>query len=268
MSGSSSEFNVGGTQVRIDGAQDAPVVVLCHALSTDLSLWDFQVAVWARFFRVVRYDLRGHGRSQAPAGEYGLDEMANDVTGLLDHLEVERAAFVGLSLGGMVGQLLALKSPQRLTALVLAETNARTPDALKGMWQQRIAGAIAGGMETQVEGSLARWFTPEFRAASPMTVAWIASLIRQTQAAGFIASCQAIEQLDLLDRLAQLRVPTLVVAGELDQAAPVANLQVIAERIPGARYIAIDKAAHLGNIEQATVFTEQVGAFLQEHLLR
>jgi 3-oxoadipate enol-lactonase len=268
MSGSGTEFIHGGTYVRVDGAPDAPVVVLAHALSTDMSLWDFQVAVWSRFFRVVRYDLRGHGQSQAPAGAYGFDQMANDVTDLLDFLKVDKAAFVGLSLGGMIGQALALHAPKRLLALVLAETNSRTPDAMKAMWQQRIAGATSGGMETQVEGSLARWFTPEFRAASPLTVEWISGLIRRTQPQGFIACCRAIESLDFLDRLDKVSVPTLAVAGTEDQAAPAANLQAIASRIPEARYAAIDKAAHLGNIEQATAFTELVGAFLQAQLLR
>ena len=267
-SGLGSEFNYDGMQVRIDGDPGSPVVVLGHALATDLSFWDLQVAVWSRSFRVVRYDLRGHGRSQAPAGEYGFEQMADDVTGLLDHLNVEYAAYVGLSLGGMIGQTLALKSPHRLTALLLAETNARTPDALKGMWQQRIAGVMTGGMETQVEGSLARWFTPAFREASPLTVAWITSLIRQTQTAGFIACCRAIENLDLLDKLEQVRTPTLVVAGAEDQAAPAANLQAIAARIPGAEFQMIAKAAHLGNIEQATAFTELVGTFLLSTVAR
>jgi len=261
-----NDFTHHGLHVRVDGAPGAPVVVLAHALATDLSFWDLQAAVWSRFFRVVRYDLRGHGQSDAPTGQYGFDQMVDEVTGLLDFLKVDKAAFVGLSLGGMIGQALALRAPQRLSALVLAETNARTPDALKGMWQQRIAGATSGGMETQVEGSLARWFTPDYRAKSPLTVEWITGLIRQTKPAGFIACCHAIEQLDFLDRLTAVTVPTLVVAGAEDQAAPIANLQGIAAKIPGSTFVKIDNAAHLGNIEQASVFTETVGAFLKTHL--
>ncbi len=267
MSAVDTEFSYDGMHVRIDGPANAPPVVVAHALATDLSLWDLQVPVWSRSFRIIRYDLRGHGQSHAPAGKYGFEEMADDVVGLLDHLEISKAAFVGLSIGGMIGQSLALRALQRLTALVLAETNSRTPDAMKPLWQQRIAGVTAGGMESQIEGSLSRWFTPEFRAASPLTVAWITSLIRQTQPQGFIACCRAIESLDFLERLDQVRVPTLVVAGAEDQAAPVANAQAIAARIPQARYIAIDKAAHLGNIEQPMAFGEQVGAFLQSQLL-
>ncbi|MEQ1579459.1 MAG: 3-oxoadipate enol-lactonase [Steroidobacteraceae bacterium] len=263
-----NEFTHDGTHVRIDGPAGAPVVVLAHALATDLSFWDLQVAVWSRVFRVVRYDLRGHGQSQAPAGPYGFEQMVDEVTGLLDYLKVDKAAFVGLSLGGMIGQALALRAPQRLTALVLAETNARTPEALKGMWQQRIAGATSGGMETQIEGSLARWFTPDYRTRSPLTVEWITSLIRQTQPAGFIACCRAIENLDFLDRLTGVSVPTLVVAGAEDQAAPLANLQGIAAKIPGSTFVKIAGAAHLGNIEQSSVFSEEVGAFLKAHLLR
>jgi 3-oxoadipate enol-lactonase len=263
-----NEFTHNGLHVRIDGPAGAPVVVLAHALATDLSFWDFQVAVWSRHFRVVRYDLRGHGQSAAPTGAYGFDQMVDEVTDLLDFLKVEKAAFVGLSLGGMIGQALALRAPQRLSALVLAETNARTPDALKGMWQQRIAGATSGGMETQIEGSLARWFTPDYRVKSPLTVEWITGLIRQTQPAGFIACCQAIEGLDFLDRLAGVSTPTLVVAGADDQAAPIANLQGIAAKIPGSTFVKIDNAAHLGNIEQASAFTEAVGGFLKARLSR
>jgi len=263
-----SDFTHKGTHVRINGPAGAPVVVLAHALATDLSFWDLQVAVWSRFLRVVRYDLRGHGQSPAPEGAYGFDQMAADVIDLLDFLKVDRAAFVGLSLGGMIGQALALRAPERLSALVLAETNARTPDALKGMWQQRIAGATSGGMETQVEGSLARWFTPDYRARSPLTVEWITGLIRQTSPAGFIACCRAIENLDFLDRLAAVAVPTLVVAGAEDQAAPLANLQGIAAKIPESTFIKIEGAAHLGNIEQSSVFSEEVGRFLKAQLLR
>ena len=262
-----NEFSHNGTHVRLDGPAGAPVVVLAHALATDLSLWDLQVAVWSRSFRVVRYDLRGHGQSKAPDGPYGFDEMVDEVTGLLDFLRIDKAAFVGLSLGGMIGQAVALRAPQRLSALVLAATNARTPDALKGMWQQRIAGATGGGMASQIEGSLARWFTPDYRVKSPLTVEWIAGLIRQTQTAGFVACCRAIEHLDFLDRLPAVSVPTLVVAGADDQAAPLANLQGIAARIPGSAFLKIDNAAHLGNIEQPAVFSEEVGGFLKTQLL-
>lgn len=263
-----NEFTHNGTHVRIDGPTGAPVVVLAHALATDLSFWDLQVAVWSRFLRVVRYDLRGHGQSHSPEGSYGFDQMVADVVDLLDFLKVDKAAFVGLSLGGMIGQALALHAPQRLSALVLAETNARTPEALKGMWQQRIAGATSGGMETQIEGSLARWFTPDYRAKSPLTVEWITGLIRHTKPAGFIACCHAIENLDFLDRLTAVSVPTLVVAGAEDQAAPIANLQGIAAKIPGSAFVKIDNAAHLGNIEQSSVFSEAVGAFLKAQLAR
>ncbi len=268
MSNSVNEFDLDGLHVRVEGDPDAPVVVLAHAISTGLVFWDLQVPVWAQHFRVVRYDVRGHGQSKAPQGSYGFDEMAQEVVGLLDHLKVSKAAFVGLSLGGMIGQALALKAPERLSALVLAETNAKTPAAMQDMWRQRVVTVTAGGMETQVEGSLGRWFTADFRAQSPLTVSWIVDLVRKTNPLGFIACCKAIENLDFFDRLDQIRVPTLAVAGTEDVAAPPANLQAIAARIPGATFLAIEKAAHLGNVEQPTAFTEGVGAFLKAQLLR
>lgn len=263
MQGDSS---LNGLAYRVEGAQDAPVVVLAHAISTGLAFWDLQVPVWAKHFRVVRFDVRGHGNSSVAAGPYGIEEMADEVLGLLDHLKVGKAAFVGLSLGGMIGQALGIRASHRLSALVLAETNARTPAAMQDMWRQRVATVAAGGMETQVEGSLGRWFTPEFRAQSPLTVDWITGMIRGTQPEGFIACCKAIENLDYFDRLDQIRVPTLAVAGTEDMAAPPANLQAIAAKIPGAEFLAIEKAAHLGNIEQPHAFTERVGAFLKKQL--
>jgi 3-oxoadipate enol-lactonase len=266
MTGASIEFDHGGTHVRIDGPADAPVVVLVHALSTDLTFWDMQVPVWASRYRVVRFDIRGHGRSQPPQGTYGFDEMADEVIRLLDHLNVQKAGFVGLSLGGMVGQCLGIKAPHRFSALVLAETNARTPDNLKDMWRQRITAVTGGGMETQVEGSVSRWFTPEFRAQAPLTVEWIAGLVRRTHPLGFMACCRAIENLDYFDRLGEIKVPTLALAGANDMAAPPANLQAIANQIAGAEFAVVDRAAHLGNIEQPVAFAEIVGAFLAKHV--
>lgn len=260
------EFNYKGLHYRVEGAATAPPVVLAHAISTGLAFWDLQVPVWSRHFRVIRFDVRGHGKSAVPAGPYGFDAMADEVLGLLDHLKVERAAFVGLSLGGMIGQALGLKASHRLTALVLAQTNARTPETMQDMWRQRIAAVTAGGMETQVEGSLGRWFTPEFRAQSPLTVDWIAGLVRNTRPEGCIACCQAIAKLDFFEHLGAIKAPTLTVAGTEDLAAPPANLQAIAARIPGAEFMALEKAAHFGNIEQPHAFTEKVGAFLKAKL--
>lgn len=258
---------LGGLHFRVEGSETAPPVVLSHAISTSLALWDLQVPVWSQTFRVIRYDARGHGGSRPAGGSYGFEQMADDVLGLLDHLGLAKVAFVGLSLGGMVGQALALRAPDRLSALVLAHTNAKTPANLEDMWVQRAKSIEANGVEPHVDATLARWFTAEFRAAAPLTVAWIANLIRATDAGTYVQCCRAIQKLDFFDRLNQVRVPTLTVAGAEDMGAPPANLEAMASRIPGAQCIVIDRGAHLANVEQSHVFTERVGAFLKRQLL-
>lgn len=250
----------------VNGPPDAPAVVLLHAIATSSELWQPQLPVWASAFRVVRIDLPGHGASESPPGALSLKDYADLVKDSLDELGIARAALVGLSLGGMIAQAFALTHPQRLNALVLAHTSARTEPAVREMWNRRLEQFEQYGLEAQAAATLERWFTRAFAQASPMTLEWLARQIRGTSPAGYAAAVGAIQALDYEHRLGEIAVPTLVVAGEDDSAVPPSVAAAIAERVPDARMLVLKDAAHLGNVQQPVVFTEQVGEFLRASL--
>lgn len=249
---------------RIDGPETAPPLVLLHAIATHADLWAPQVAAWSSQFRVVRIDLPGHGTSAAPAHpqEEGLHAYAVQVRRVLDHLGIERAGIVGLSLGGMVAQAVALAFPERTAALVLAHTGARTAPAVRELWTRRLAQFDEEGLDAQVGSTLERWFTRDFAQRSPLTLEWVARQIRATSPEGYAAAIRAIQGLDHAARLGEIRVPTLVVAGREDTAVPPTVGAELAAAVPGARFLVLEDAAHLSSVEQPVAFTESVGAFL------
>jgi 3-oxoadipate enol-lactonase len=250
-----------------EGTERAPAVMLSHALATRAEVWGYQLPLLSRHFRVILYDIRGHGESEASGDRYSLEELANDVERLLDHLSIERAAFVGISLGGMIGQVLALAAPERLSALALCCTGSEANEAMRANFDQRIETVRLKGMESQIEPTLARWFSLEFLQTAPRTVAWIAELIRTTSPDGFVGCCRALQNLNVTERLREIRVPTLLIPGEKDQGFPPAVAESIRDRIHGSKLQILRRAAHLGIVEQAHSFNEILLPFLAEHLL-
>src|SRR5262249_30429776 len=218
----------------LDGPSAAPVVTLSHSLATDLSMWEPQMGALGARYRVLRYDTRGHGGTDAPAGPYTLEQLARDAVELLDALRIERTHWVGLSMGGMIGQTLALASPGRLRSLALCDTSSRIPPEAKPLWDERIKTAETQGMEPLVEPTLGRWFTPAFRASQSRVLEGVRAMIRTTPPPGYAGCCHAIAALDLTDRLSAIALPTLVVVGEEDQGTPVAASRAIHERIKGS----------------------------------
>jgi 3-oxoadipate enol-lactonase len=249
---------------QLDGPAGAPVVVALHAIATHRALWTAQAAVWSSTWRVLRLDLPGHGASPGPSADLSLADYADQVVAVLDEAQVPRGAFVGLSFGGMIAQAIALGHPQRVTALVLAHTSARTEAPVREIWERRLGQFQRHGLAAQVEPTLDRWFTRSFAQASPLTLRWVGEQIAATSPAGYASAVRAIQALDHLDRLAEVRVPTLVIAGEADAAVPPAAAAALADRIPGAELVVLPHAAHLGNVEQPVAFTETVGRFLHD----
>jgi 3-oxoadipate enol-lactonase len=246
----------------LEGLVDAPSVTLSHSLAANLSMWDPTVSALLPRYRVLRYDMRGHGRSDVPEGPYSLDQLAEDVRGLLLALGIRRTAFVGLSIGSMIGQVLALKYPEMLRCLVLCESSSRTPPEMKPIWDERVRLAHAQGMAAHVEPTIERWFTPPFRQGNPRVVDPVRDMIRSTPPKGYEGCIRAIQGLDLLDRIEAIRVPTLIVVGEEDPASPVAGSQEIHERIRGSELVILKSAAHLSNVEQPEAFNRAVTEFL------
>lgn len=249
----------GRLRYRMDGAADAPVVVLSNSLGTNLSIWEPQVAELTRTFRVLRYDTRGHGESSVTPGPYSIESLGRDVVALLDHLAIDRAHLCGLSLGGMTGMWLAIHAPTRITSLVLCNTAARI--APPDLWDTRIAQVRAGGMPAIVEAVLVRWFTPAFLAQSPVIAESIRPMLLACPADGYAACCAAIRDMDQREAIAAISAPTLVIAGTHDPATSPADARFIADRIKGARYVELP-AAHLSNIEAAPEFTAALLHFL------
>jgi 3-oxoadipate enol-lactonase len=247
-----------------DGPEDAPVLVLAHTLATSRAMWRRQIPHFADRYRVISFDMRGHGESAAPDYPYSLEMLAEDVIGVLDSLGVERPAiFLGISIGGMIGQALALRHADRFRAFILCSTVSRTPPEGSAMWDQRIEAIRKDGIESQVQPTLERWLSPEFRARDPETAKWVADMIRATPVAGMIGCARAIQQLDYTDQLERITVPTLIIAGEKDPGAPVAAAQVIHEGIKGSRLAVIPNVLHQAPIEATDLFNRIVDEFLE-----
>ncbi|HET7363706.1 MAG TPA: 3-oxoadipate enol-lactonase [Burkholderiales bacterium] len=251
---------VNGTEIyyEMQGRQGSSWLILSHSLACTTRMWDPQVAAFKDRYCILNYDMRGHGKSAAPAGPYTLDMLADDVLGLMKHLGIERATFMGLSIGGMIGQTLALREPKRFDKMVLADTgHTQPPEALK-QWEERIRIAQTQGMKALVPSTMERWFTPSFR-ESPQAKA-IAKLIENTPVAGYVGCGQAIMKLNTTARLKEIKLPVLAIAGEADPAAP--GTKYVGENIPGAKLVMLKQAAHIANVEQPEKFNQALRDFL------
>lgn len=240
----------------VDGPADGDVVLLSGSLGSDLRMWHPQVTPLAEAsYRVVRYDHRGHGRSPVPKGPYTLADLGGDALALLDRLGVDRAHWVGLSLGGMVGMWLAAHAADRIASLTLCCTAADMP---REPWAERARLVRAEGTAAVADRVVDRWFTPAWREARPAETAHYRDMIAAIPAEGYAACCAAIERMDLLTKLGGITAPTLAISGAQDPATPPACGEQIAAGIPGARFEVVPGAAHLGNVEQHEQFTELI----------
>ena len=259
------KIKTNGLELNYTVEGSGPWLVMSHSLACDSSMWDEQAAALRRNYRVLRFDTRGHGGSDAPAGEYTLEMLAYDVHGLLQGLGVERCHWVGLSMGGMIGQTFALKFPGMFSSLVLADTTSRyTPEAWP-VWQGRIKTAQEKGMEALVEATLGRWFTEPFRKSHPEVTARIGAAIRGTPVAGYVGCCYAIPKINLTDRLREIKCPALVIVGEQDAGTPVEMSREIHAALPGSQLVVIPSASHLSNMEQPAAFNRALAMFLNKH---
>lgn len=258
------KINTNGIDINYEltGKKGSPVVMLSHSLACSLVMWQPQMAVLESAFQVLRFDTRGHGDSDAPQGAYSFEQLAMDAIGLMDALKIDRVHFVGLSMGGMIGQGLALDYADRLKSLALCDTAAIMPDETDPIWQQRIEAAGEKGLQGQVDETLERWFRPEYLQQNPPVVEMIRRQILATPVAGYIGCCEAIRRLKYLDRLSKITLPTLIVVGEEDPGTPVAASEAMHERISDSRLVVLPSARHLSNIEQSEAFNAALMEFL------
>ena len=258
------KISANGTDINytIDG--EGPWLAMSHSLACNLHMWDEEAKRLSKRFKVLRYDTRGHGASSAPAGAYTLDLLADDLHGLLAALGVQSTHFVGLSMGGMIGQTFALKYPGMFKSLALCDTTSRYPADAAGLWAERIKIVETQGMEPLVAPTLARWFTEPFRKARPEVVEKVALMIRTTPATGYVGCSHAIPKINLTARLAEIRCPSVVIVGKDDPGTPVAMAEEIHHALPGSKLVIIPSAAHLSNLEQPDAFNRALTDFLDQ----
>ena len=248
-------------EYRIDGLHEGPVLLLGGSLGTTLEMWEPQRAGIGGAARLVSFSQRGHGASPVPAGPYRIAELGGDVLALMDRLGLERASYCGLSIGGMVGQWLAINAPQRIERLVLICTSAHLPPAED--WHPRaVTVREAGTTEAIADAILQRWFTPGYAERNPETVAHYRRMIASIPAQGYAGCCEAIAAVDLRAGLERITAPTLVIAGAHDPATPAEHGAAIADAVVGARLELLDPAAHLASVERAT----EVSGLIAGHL--
>lgn len=246
---------------KLTGPRDGPILLMGPSLGTNVRMWDNQLALADRL-RLVRFDYRGHGDSPTPPGPYEMEDLGRDVLDLMDALDIQRASFCGLSIGGMVGMWLGANAPERLDRLVLACTSAHMPPA--SAWQERASAVLeAGSTEPVADSVVDRWLTPEFAAARPEVRADLRAMLVATSPEGYAWCCGAIERMDLRAELPRIEAPTLILSGSDDQATPVERQREIARAIPGARHEVVGPAAHIAAVEQP----EAINRLIAEHVL-
>ena len=250
----------------ISGNPDAPVVAMSHSLGSSGIMWKTQLPLLEPHYRVIRIDTRGHGGSSAPEGEYSMDELVADTIGLLDEIGIDKIHWIGLSMGGMIGQGLGIYHPDRLRSLCLCDTMSRVPEELLPVWVNRVKTCEEFGMEPMVDSAMERWFTEDYRSRPPTKeYEEVKQQIRDTPLSGYIGCCHAIMNFNYLDRLKEIRTPTHIIVGDQDFATPVSESMAMHERIPGSTLEIIPGAAHFSNIEQRETFDRSLSAFLELH---
>jgi 3-oxoadipate enol-lactonase len=246
----------------IEGPEGAPWLVFSNSLATNLSMWDPQAADLKRSFRVLRYDQRGHGKTEAPGGRYTYATLLADALALFDAFGIARAHFCGLSMGGAAALGLAQLHPDRIDRAIVCDSPAKSTPASAQQWEERIAAAQKGGMEAVVESTMARWFPPEIHAAKPAYLDEVRAMIRATPVNGFIGCSAALADHDYNTAVASVMRPVLFIAGSKDGVTPAAMKDMHA-RLQGSRYVELEGAGHISNLDRPAEFTRAVRAFLE-----
>ena len=247
---------------RLDGPEGAPWMVFSNSLATDLSMWDAEAAHYAKRFRVLRYDTRGHGGSGATPSPYTLDMLVADAGALMDQVGVTKPIFVGLSLGGMTAMGLALSRPAALKAIVVCAARADVPEGFQKMWDERIATARSKGMGALVEATVQRWFTADLLATKPGFLGNVERMIKATAVEGYAGCANAILGNDYFRQLGRITLPSLFVAGANDVAAPSAHMKSMSEQVKGARFVELSPSGHLINLQQPERFRATLDQFI------
>jgi 3-oxoadipate enol-lactonase len=254
--------NVNGVDIayRFDGPQDGRVLLVANSLMANGSMWDWNVPALADRYRVLRYDKRGHGKSGVTPGPYSIAQLADDAVGLLDALKIEKVHFMGLSIGGMIGQQLGARYPERILSLSLCNTASEMPP--RSLWEDRFQTARSQGLTGLVDGTIGRWFTAPFVERAPQDIEKVRQMILATNVEGYIGCGSAVRDMAQSTMLLKIKAPTLVLSGRHDPACTVDQGIVLNRLIDGSQMVIIEDVAHLSNIEQPARFNQAVREFI------
>jgi 3-oxoadipate enol-lactonase len=243
------------------GVSHAPTLLLSSSLGTTMDMWEPQLEPLRQRYNIIRYDLRGHGKSSVPPGPYTIDQLGGDVLALIEALRLTRVAFCGLSIGGMIGQWLAANAPQNFSSFILANTAANI--GTRETWNQRIAAVEQGGLTVIADGVLQRWFTPSFREAYPQKTGQMREMLTSCNPQGYASACAAIRDMDLRDSIGAIDKPVCIIAGQMDVVTVVDDARFLQRQIKGSSLVQLP-AAHISNVEASAQFTTAVLDFLEE----
>lgn len=260
------KIDIGKFSINIEssGNTTGPVVMMAHSLGCSLRMWDPQMELLEKDFHVVRLDMRGHGLSDAPEGPYTLDELADDVIAVMDKQGIDQAHWVGLSIGGMFGQSLLLRYPQRFLSAVLCDTMSALPEGAMDIWRERIAKVESDGLGSIRQATLQRWFTADYLDSGNPAIDAVGAQIDQATDVGYLACSRAITGLNFIDQLSAIDTSVLLIVGAEDMATPVTASEAMHERLPNSELVILQNASHISNVEQTEAFNAALGPFLRK----
>ena len=247
---------------RIDGAYDAPWLILSNSLGSNMSMWNPQIEELKQHYRVLRYDTRGHGGSGVPKGPYDFKQFTGDIVALMDAFEISNADFLGLSLGGMTGLGLAIECPERINRLIVADARSDAPEEYQKIWDTRISTIRDGGLEAIVDATIEMWVSSESRNSNHALSNEIRTMVLATDLSGYIATCQALKKLNFLPKLPKIQCPVLYVGGSDDAAASPEVMEHMSQQTPSSAHVTIEGARHLANLDKPELFNEIILTFL------
>jgi len=258
------KVDIGHCRINIErsGNSAGPALLMAHSLGCNLHMWDPQMAILEPDFDVVRLDMRGHGLSDSPIGPYTMEELADDVIVVMEHLQIEQAHWVGLSIGGMIGQSLLLRYPQRFLSAALCDTMSELPDGAMSIWQERIKKVETDGLGSIKQATLERWFTSAFLAAGESGLGEVSKQLDMATDIGYVACSHAITGLNYSSQLPFIDTNVLIIVGAEDVATPVSSSKAMQQLLPNAQLVIIDDAAHISNVEQSDEFNTVLVPFL------
>jgi 3-oxoadipate enol-lactonase len=252
-----------GTSIHYEqsGVQGAPALLLSNSLGTTMDMWEPQLEAFRQKYTLIRYDMRGHGKSSVPAGPYTIEQLGGDVIALIEALNLSQVAYCGLSIGGLIGQWLAVNEPEHFCAFIFANTAAKIGNA-EG-WSQRIATVEQGGLAAIADGGLQRWFTAAFREKNPRTAARMRTMLVSCNPSGYVSACAALRDTDLRDAIGAIDAPVCILAGQHDAVTTIEHAHFMQQQIAGS-YVVELPASHISNVEAPAEFKTAVLDFLEQ----